>query len=80
MGSGCHNPSAYKSALEACAEVFNFGASLGYDFTLLDIGGGFPGVNMKLFKDEAAVIRESLEQYFSEEKYPSLRIAAEPGS
>lgn len=33
------NLGAYQEALAACAELFQYGADVGYDFTLLDIGG-----------------------------------------
>ena len=37
------NPAAYQEALAACSELFQYGADVGFDFTLLDIGGEFPG-------------------------------------
>lgn len=43
VGSGCREPTAYKRAIATCRDVFDYAAKLGYDFKLLDIGGGFPG-------------------------------------
>ena len=76
------NPSAYQEALAACAELFQHGADVGYDFTLLDIGGGFPGEKntTKLFGRMADVIKQSLSQHFSPSLYPNLRVIAEPGT
>lgn len=43
VGSGCQNYKVYQNAIAAAKKVFNMGAELGYNFSLLDIGGGFPG-------------------------------------
>ena len=76
------NPGAYQEALAACAELFQCGADVGYDFSLLDIGGGFPGEvhSAELFSRMADAIRKSLSQHFSSTKYPHLRVIAEPGT
>ena len=76
------NPSAYQEALAACAELFQCGADVGYDFSLLDIGGGFPGEKHtdELFSRMADAINQSLSQHFSPTKYPHLRVIAEPGT
>ena len=62
------------------AEVFQYGKELGFDFTLLDIGGGFPGKDNsdKLFLEMTKAINESLEKHFH--KYPNVKIIAEPGT
>ena len=76
------NPIAYQEALTACAKLFQYGADVGYDFTLLDIGGGFPGEKhtAKLFSRMADAIQLSLNQHFSLSMYPHLRVIAEPGT
>lgn len=43
IGSGSKNYKIYKNAISAARDVFDIGAKLGYNFTFLDIGGGFPG-------------------------------------
>ena len=54
---------------------------MGCQFHLLDIGGGFPGGdNMTLFREEAAVICESLQKNFNRSKFPNLKVIAEPGT
>lgn len=63
------------------AEVFEFNKKqLGYNFSLLDIGGGFPGTREsgELFEKMAATITSSLNRHFS--AYPGVRIIAEPGN
>lgn len=80
VGSGCLSSSCYQSAIQTCTQVFQHAASVGYKFSVLDIGGGFPGGdNMKLFRDEATAIHQSLEQHFNRRDFPDLKIIAEPG-
>ena len=43
VGSGCSNVVAFSSAVRAAREVFDIAETLGFEMTLLDIGGGFPG-------------------------------------
>lgn len=43
VGSGCLDPVAYYDAIKLAKSVFDLGASVGFAFNLLDIGGGFPG-------------------------------------
>lgn len=43
VGSGCMDTTAYAKAILAARKLFDFAACVGFDFTLLDIGGGFPG-------------------------------------
>ena len=45
VGSNCKDPHFFNTALEMVQQLFVFGESLGYQFTLLDIGGGFPGLS-----------------------------------
>ena len=61
------------------AEVFQYGKELDFEFTLLDIGGGFPGWNdsEKLFLEMVNAIKEALEKYFN--KTPNIKVIAEPG-
>ena len=76
------NPSAYSSALATCLELFQYGAEVGFQFTVLDIGGGFPGErdSDELFDRMARAVREGLSQHFSPGLYPNLKVIAEPGT
>ena len=78
VGSGCQSSSAYVKALEKSSELFHYGNDIGYNFTLLDIGGGFPGTknSTTLFAEVSSSINEHLEKLF---KYPNLTVIAEPG-
>lgn len=44
VGSGCGDPPVFMRAIASARLLFDYAArELGYDFNLLDIGGGFPG-------------------------------------
>ena len=59
---------------------FFFKESLGFEFSLLDIGGGFPGCNSAndMFIDIARTTNECIKDLFSD--YPNLNVLAEPGT
>uniref|UniRef100_A0A671EMT0 Antizyme inhibitor 2 n=1 Tax=Rhinolophus ferrumequinum TaxID=59479 RepID=A0A671EMT0_RHIFE len=44
VGSDCKNPQNFTQAIADCRRIFEMGRGLGHDMNLLDIGGGFPGV------------------------------------
>lgn len=76
-GSGCTNPALYGDAVRRARWAFEIGAEEGFDFDLLDIGGGFEDNNFELI---ASVVRGALEEYFPiEGAGKGIRIIAEPG-
>ncbi|XP_060790662.1 ornithine decarboxylase-like [Neoarius graeffei] len=79
VGSGCNDPESFSQAIADARCVFDMGAELGYNMTLLDIGGGFPGSDdCKLkFEEITAVINPALDKYFPADC--GVRIIAEPG-
>ncbi|XP_060788805.1 ornithine decarboxylase-like [Neoarius graeffei] len=79
VGSGCTDPESFSQAIADARCVFDMGAELGYNMTLLDIGGGFPGSDdCKLkFEEITAVINPALDKYFPADC--GVRIIAEPG-
>jgi len=79
VGSGCNNAEAFHDAVAAARRVFADGASLGFEFSMLDVGGGFPGHDSSRisFKDIANVLNAALDRYFPEEMGVSL--ISEPG-
>ena len=44
VGSGCNSAAAYLLAVTSARNVFDLAATLGFQFDILDIGGGFPGL------------------------------------
>ena len=81
VGSGSQSPSAYEMALAMSAQLFQHGRSIGYNFTLLDIGGGYPGDKgtNEIFRRVSNAINGGLDLYFNSETYPGLSVIAEPG-
>lgn len=43
VGSGCMDSPVYAKAIYTAKKLFDYAETLGYYFSLLDIGGGFPG-------------------------------------
>jgi ornithine decarboxylase len=82
VGSGCMDASSYSNAIKLARKVFDLGSDVGYKFTLLDIGGGFPGtgngtIDTITFSDIALEVNNELDNSFHD--VPELRIIAEPG-
>ncbi|XP_042903831.1 antizyme inhibitor 2 isoform X3 [Parasteatoda tepidariorum] len=79
VGSLCEQPYAYSKAISMAKEVFETAETIGYHFTVLDIGGGYPGSSgsQDMFDKMAYYINQSLEDHFP--KGCGVRIIAEPG-
>lgn len=60
VGSDCSDPPTFANAIAVARQLFDVGKKVGYDFTLLDIGGGFPGAketNMAEARNQSAKVR-----------------------
>lgn len=81
VGSGCRDPSSFSRAIADCRKIFDDAKEIGYQMNILDIGGGFPGVDLTgdqpTFSDIANVINEALDLHFPVES--EVKIIAEPG-
>lgn len=80
VGSGCYDGSSYANAIKRARDVFEMAKKIGYDCTILDIGGGFPGIDDEsnsVFSGMADQIQFALHTYFSDVE--NLRVIAEPG-
>lgn len=77
----CDDATVYSDALIKCAELFQYGSTLGFNFTLLDIGGGFPGAKGtdNQFESMSAKVLETLDLLFNVSSNPGLKVIAEPG-
>jgi ornithine decarboxylase len=69
-------PAQYKEAIDCCKELFQYGEELGFNFTILDIGGGFPESKQQ-FREMAADVSVYLSDFAK--KYPETEMIAEPG-
>ena len=81
VGSGCQSAKSYSDILEDSAYVFNLGADMGFNMSLLNIGGGFPGLEIKTtgdsFEQMSAVIANSIQDKF--QRFKDLEVISEPG-
>ncbi len=79
VGSGCYDATAFSAAVASARTVFDIGAKEGFKFSLLDIGGGFPGQKSAkiTFEEICTVLRPALDMYFPENS--KVRIISEPG-
>uniref|UniRef100_A0A1I8M2G5 ornithine decarboxylase n=1 Tax=Musca domestica TaxID=7370 RepID=A0A1I8M2G5_MUSDO len=76
VGTGCNELPAYDRAITESKILFDFGTKLGFNMSLLDIGGGFPGSDNVTFKKISDIVCRSLERNFPED---NVNIIAEPG-
>jgi len=82
VGSGCFDSGAFADAVSVAKTAFQYGENAGYEFSVLDVGGGFPGSkdeNGVAFEEVARVLNKSLDENFPKDEYPDLEIIAEPG-
>jgi ornithine decarboxylase len=74
VGSGCYDPTIYGDAIRRARDAFVMGSQVGYQFSLLDVGGGFEDAR---FEAAASVLAEAINEYFPDRK--GIRLIAEPG-
>ncbi|CAF3660366.1 unnamed protein product [Rotaria socialis] len=82
VGTGCYNTTAFLSSIKFAKILFDIAKTAEYNFkfTILDIGGGFPGVaeeSKPNFSEMAQVINQTLDEMFPE--IEGTQIIAEPG-
>ncbi|XP_035892489.1 ornithine decarboxylase 1-like [Anopheles stephensi] len=77
VGSDCDEHQVYYDAVKIAKDLFDYAKTIGYDFSLLDIGGGFPGDNNKPIDRYAKAVNVAIDHYFPAEL--DIRIIAEPG-
>ncbi len=76
VGSGCEDPEVFKTAISDCRKVYDMAKEKGFNFSIVDIGGGFPGDNDEQFNIMAGIINSSCEEYFANTE---IKFIAEPG-
>lgn len=86
VGSGCRDAETFADAVRRSRRVFDEAREFGYQLQLLDVGGGFPGVdpssssaegNAITFARVAAVLARAIDEHFP--AHEGVRIIAEPG-
>ncbi|XP_071494772.1 ornithine decarboxylase-like [Diadema antillarum] len=81
VGSGSGNPETYYETLRDARAAVDIGISHGFDLQLIDVGGGFPGVDTDTlgFEKFAAALRRGFSDFFPRGER-SMRLIAEPGT
>ncbi|GFN81472.1 ornithine decarboxylase [Plakobranchus ocellatus] len=79
VGSGVEEAKAFYHAVRQARDAWELATELGFDMTLLDVGGGFPGQKSApvTFEEIADVLNAALDLYFPEES--EVEVIAEPG-
>lgn len=77
VGSGCMSAQSFVAAIKSARKVFDEAQEIGHDFTMLDLGGGWPGSNDDKisFPRIANAIRPVIDELFPE----NIEVIAEPG-
>jgi len=79
VGSGCSDPRSYYDAIEDCSIAYAAAQDYGFDIRIIDIGGGFSGIDKNThirFADICENIKKARTDFFSD---ATLRFIAEPG-
>jgi len=77
VGTFCPLDTVFTDTVELSAQVFEIAKSVGYNFRLLDIGGGFPGnEDVIVFEDIAKSVRPLIDKLFPKE----IEVIGEPGT
>lgn len=81
VGSGCTSVDNFYEAIRDCKKANEIAKKLGINISIIDLGGGFPGVDKNIkFKDIATTINNGIKDFFEEElKNNSIKFIAEPG-
>ncbi|XP_072038544.1 ornithine decarboxylase 1-like isoform X2 [Amphiura filiformis] len=80
IGTESKKPSNYQEAIAYSRELFDVAEKIGFQMSILDIGGGFPGhaTSTGKFNDYAKAVSEAIDEYFPESC--KVDIMAEPGT
>lgn len=81
VGSGCTSEDSFYNALESCRQATHIAEKLKINISIIDIGGGFPGVDeIVKFEDIAAKIEQAIEHFFGPElESGKIQFISEPG-
>ncbi|KAI8331770.1 pyridoxal-dependent decarboxylase [Chlamydoabsidia padenii] len=75
VGLACMEANAFTTALCRARTLFDYAKSIGLNFTLLDVGGGFPGREAD-FESITSTFGPVVDKYFS----PDINVISEPGA
>lgn len=81
VGSGCSDATSFYNAIKDCAITYKTSLDYGFAISIIDIGGGFPGVDKNIkFADICDNINRAIVDFFSyETRNNIIKFIAEPG-
>ena len=83
VGSGCKSVDSYYEAIKTCKSAYELAIKNNIDITIIDIGGGFPGINVENsinIQQIAETINKAQQDFFSKEILEDkIQFISEPG-
>ena len=83
VGSGCKSVDSYYEAIKTCKSAYELAIKNNIDITIIDIGGGFPGINVENsinIEQIAETINKAQQDFFSKEILEDkIQFISEPG-
>jgi diaminopimelate decarboxylase len=81
VGSSCCSPNIFYEAIKTCREATDMACTLGITIQVIDIGGGFPGVEKSArFEDIADNINKAIDDFYIDEiENKTIQFISEPG-
>jgi ornithine decarboxylase len=78
VGSGCSSAENFYEAIRDCKTAVDMATKLDMSIKIIDIGGGFPGVDRAIrFEDIAKRVNDGIQEFFSGDS--KIQFIAEPG-
>jgi ornithine decarboxylase len=81
VGSGCTSADNFYDAINTCREASDIANQMEISISMIDIGGGFPGLDRNIkFEDIANSINKGIHDFFGDElAKESIQFISEPG-
>lgn len=81
VGSGCSSSDTFYNAINDCKQACDIAKKMGINISVIDIGGGFPGIDREIkFEDISKRINDGINDFFlTELDNGSIQFIAEPG-
>jgi diaminopimelate decarboxylase len=80
VGSGCSSADTFYNAIYECRKACDIAEKIGINTSIIDIGGGFPGVDRDIkFEDIARRINDGISEFFPDTDARKIQFIAEPG-
>jgi diaminopimelate decarboxylase len=81
VGSGCTSANTFYDAINECKKACAIAEKIGINISIIDIGGGFPGIDKNIkFEDIAKRINDGMADFFQTEiDNNRIQFIAEPG-